>query len=112
MLGDNTCANPRLIKIAKIDQAHDSGMGSAEGNRELAEILVQRYQYLAVPRRMGKNLVVAWIGTPVPHPLHFVPDPFELRLCTGPDAAIEQEFQAAPSVMAGSMRSWPTMRRA
>lgn len=80
-------------------------MGSTKGNGELAEILVERYQYLAVLRCMSKDLVIAWIGVPVPDPLHLVPGPFELCLCTGPDAAIEQELQAASSVMAGSMRS-------
>ena len=54
---------------------------------------------------MGEDLIVARIGAPVPDPFHFVPSPLELVLCTGPDAAIEQELQAASSVMAGSMRS-------
>jgi hypothetical protein len=68
VLGDNTCANPRLIKIAKIDKAHDSGMGSTERNRKLAEILVERHEYLAVPRRMGENLVVT--GSVLQSPTH------------------------------------------
>lgn len=112
VLGDNASANRRLIQIAEIDEPDDTGMGSAERNRELAEILVERYQYLAVLRRMGKNLVVAWIGAPVPDAFHVVPGLLESLFRTRPDAATEQELQAASSVMAGSTRSWPTTRRA
>ena len=105
MLGEDTSADRRLLQIAKIDEPDDSGMGSAEGDRELAEILVEGYEYLAILRCVGEDLVVAWIGAPVPDPLHLVPSSFELCLCTGPDAAIEQKLQAASSVMAGSTRS-------
>jgi hypothetical protein len=112
VFSDDTSANRRLLQVAKIDEPDDSGMGSTEGDGEPAEILVERYQYFAVLRCMGENLVVAWVGAPVPDPLHLMPGPLELVLCTGPDAAIEQELQAASSVMASSMRSWPTTRRA
>ena len=111
-LGDDTSADRRLFQITEVDESDDSGMGSAEGDRKLAEILVERYEHLAVLRCVGENLVVAWVGAPIPDPLHRVPGPFQLVLCTGPDAAVQQELQAASSVMAGSMRSWPTTRRA
>jgi hypothetical protein len=58
-----------------------------------------------VLRGMGEDLFVARVGTPVSDPHHLVPGPLKLRLCTGPDASIEQELQAASSVMAGSTRS-------
>lgn len=104
-LSDDTSANWRLLQVAKIDEPDDSGVSSAQSDRELAEILVERYEYSAVLRCMGEDLVVAWVGAPVSDPFHLVPGPLELVLCTGPDAAIEQELQAASSVMAGSMRS-------
>ena len=80
-------------------------MGSAENDRELAEILIEGYQHLAVLRCMSEDLVVSWIDTPVADPLHLVPGPAKLLFCTGPDTAIKQELQAASSVIAGSMRS-------
>ena len=112
MLSDGTSANWRLLQVAEIDQSDESGVGSAERNRKLAEIFVESYQDLAVLRCVGEDLIVAWIGAPVPYPLHFVPGRLQLVLYTGPDAAIEQELQAASPVMAGSMRSGPTTRRA
>ena len=100
-----TQAQTGLLQIAKVDQPDDPGMGAAKGDRQLAEVLVKGDEYLAVLRRMSKDLVVAWIGAPVPNPLHRVPGPFQLVLCTGPDATVQQELQAASSVMAGSTRS-------
>lgn len=105
VLSDGTSAHRSLLKITKIDKPDDSGMGGAECDGEFAEILVKRYQHLAVLRRMPKNLFVARVSTPVADPLDFVPGPLQLIPCAGPDAAIEQELQAASSVMAGSMRS-------
>ena len=105
VLSDDTGAHRRLLQVAKINEPNDSRMGSAESNRQLAKILVERNQHLAVLRSMGQNLVVARIGAPVTDPLDFMSSPFQLCLCAGPDAAIEQGLQAASSVMAGSIRS-------
>ena len=105
MLSDRASADRRLLQVTKIDQPNEPGMGSAERNRELAEIFVESYEYLTVLRCVGEDLVIPRIGTPVPDPLHFVPGRLELILCAGPDAAIEQKLQAASSVMAGSIRS-------
>lgn len=74
-------------------------MGRAESDRERAEILVERDEDLAAFRSMSEDLFVA--RAPVSDPLDRVPSPLKLRLCTGPDASIEQELQAASSVMAG-----------
>lgn len=111
-LGDDTSAYSGLLQITKIDEPDDSRVGRTEGNRKLAEILVERDQYLPVSCRVGKDFVVSWIGRPVTYPLHLVPGPFEIYLGAGPDATVEQELQAASPVTAGSTRSWPTTRRA
>jgi hypothetical protein len=112
MLGDDTNADRRLLQIAEIDEPDYSGMGGAKGNRKLTEIFVECYQDLPVSRCVGEDFVISGVGGPVPDLLHRVPGCFELHLCAGPDAAVQQELQAASSVMAGSMRSWPTTRRA
>ena len=105
MLSNDTSANRRLLQIAKINEPHDSSMNGTEDDRKLAEILVERNEHLAVVRCMHEDLVVAWIGAPVPNPLHRVPGPFQLVFRTGPDTTVQQELQAASSVMAGSTRS-------
>jgi len=105
VLGDDASADRRLLQVAKIDKPNDSSMGSAEGDRQLAEVLVEGDEYLAVLRCVGEDLVVAWIGAPVSDPLYLVPGALEFCFCSRPDAAIEQELQAASSVTAGSTRS-------
>jgi hypothetical protein len=67
---------------------------------------------LGVLRRVSENLIVARIGAPISDPFHFMPHTLEFWLRTWPDAVIQQELQAASSVMMGSTRSWPTTRRA
>ena len=96
---------PVLAQGSENRQAGRFRKGGAERDREFAEILVEGYQYLAVLRRMPKNLLIARVSTPITDPLYFMPVPLQLIPCAGPDAAIEQELQAASSVMAGSMRS-------
>ena len=87
-------------------------MASTERHGKLAEILVERYEDLGVLRRARENFVVAGIGAPISYPFHFMPRALELRFRAGPDAAVQQELQAASSVTMGSTRSWPTTRRA
>jgi hypothetical protein len=105
VLGDDASADRSLLEIPEINEPHDSRMASAQSNCKLTEILVERNDYLAVLRGMGEDLSIARIDRPFSNPLYFVSGPFELLLCAWPDAAIEQELQAASSVMAGSMRS-------
>lgn len=112
VLSNNARTNWGLLEVAKVDEADDSGVDGSEGNRKLAEILVERHQHLTALCSVGKNLVVTRVAAPVSNPLHLVPGPLKLCLCPGPHAAIEQKLQAASSVMAGSIRSWPTTRRA
>jgi hypothetical protein len=70
MLGDDTCADRSLLQIAEIDEPHNSGMRSAKGHGQRAEILVESYDYLAVLCCVGKDLIIAWIGAPFPDPLY------------------------------------------
>jgi len=111
-LGNGADTNSRLFAIANIDKPDDPGMSGAKRDREPAEILVERHQYLPGARCMGKDFVVPWIGRPVADPIHLVPGALEFRPGARPDATVEQELQAAPLVIAGSTRSWPTTRRA
>lgn len=90
MFSDGVGANGRLLQVAKIHEPDDSCVCSSESYRELAEVLVERYEYLAVAGCVGEDFVVAWVGAPVSDPLHLMPGPLELRPCAGPDAAIEQ----------------------
>jgi hypothetical protein len=101
VLGDDASADRSLLEIPEINEPHDSRMASAQSNCKLTEILLERN----VLRGMGEDLSIARIDRPFSNPLYFVSGPFELLLCAWPDAAIEQELQAASSVMAGSMRS-------
>jgi hypothetical protein len=59
VLGNGTSANRGLFHVAKIDEPDDSGVGRAENDRELAEILIEGYQHLAVLRCMSEDLVIS-----------------------------------------------------
>jgi hypothetical protein len=87
-------------------------MASTERNSEFSKILVEGDEHLSVLCCMSEDLVVARVGAPISHPFHLVPYALKLWLRTWPDAVIQQELQAASSVMMGSTRSWPTTRRA
>lgn len=112
MLADDARANRPLFQITKIDEPDDASMAGTERNSEFSKVLVEGDEHLGVLCGMSEDLVIAGIGAPISHPFHFVPSLLELRLRTGPDAVIQQELQAASSVMMGSTRSWPTTRRA
>jgi hypothetical protein len=102
---DDTCANCCLLRVAKIDEPDDPRMVSAKSNGELAEILIKGYQDLGVLCGVGENLIIPRICAPITDPFLFVSRALELWLRTRPDAVIQQELQAASSVMMGSTRS-------
>jgi len=101
-----------LSLVTYVHQPYDAGVWPAERHRELAEVLVQGDDDLLMVRRVCEDFRVAGVGRPVANPLYFVSRACDLFLCSRPDAAIEQDPQAASSTMRGSTRSWPTTRRA
>lgn len=98
--------------MSNVNEPNNPGVLVAESDSELAEVLIERDDDLSIAHRMGEDFLVARVGAPVAHPLDLVSRTFDLTLRAGPDAAIEQDFQAALSAMRGSTRSCPTTRRA
>ena len=98
--------------MVDVHQANDPRVLAPECDYEFAEILVQRDDDLSVACGVGENFFVARIGGPITDPFDFMPRLFDLASRAGPDAAVEQNLQAAWSTIFGCTRSWPTTRRA
>ena len=98
--------------MAHVNEANDSSLGAAERDGELPEILVQRDDDLALGKRTGKYFLVARVGIPGACPFDFVAGGGDRVFCARPDAAVEQNLQAAMSVIRGCTLSFPTTRRA
>ena len=73
---------------------------------ELAEVLVEGQQDLAMLGSVCQNLLVTGVGRPIGNPFDFVSGCLEVGGCTAPDTRIEKyPHPPEDSVRTGSMRS-------
>ena len=81
--------------------------------RQLAEVLVERDQYLFLCGGRRQNLFIPGIRGPVADPLDVVTRRAQDRHGAAPHTGVEQNLhEIEDSSSAGSMRSCPTRRRA
>lgn len=112
ILPQHLLANRALLTRADVDQPHNAGMRQASPDREFAEILVERDEHTLFPVGLRQDLFITRVLRQIPGPQHVMSSCLKFRLGTAPHAGIEQQLHAADSIFRGSIRSWPTMRRA
>ena len=82
-------------------------------HRQLAEVLVERDQCLPVRGCRRQDSFIPGIPGPVADPLDFVTRGVQNSRGAAPHTGVEQNpHEPEDSTSAGSMRSWPTRRRA
>ena len=82
-------------------------------HRRLAEVLVERDQCLSVRGCRRQDSFIPGIPGPVADPLDIVTRSVQNSRGTAPHTGVEQNsHEPEDSTSAGSMRSWPTRRRA
>lgn len=97
----------------QVHEPHDSSMGTSKQDRQFAEVLVKRDDYLFLYGRRGQYTFVTRVVVPVADPLDVVTVRAQRRHGSTPHAGIEKDLhERADSTSAGSMRSFPTILRA
>ena len=95
-----------------VDESDNPGMRFAKNRRQFTEILVERDEDPRFTLRKREDRFVARIRRPIDCSDRMVTCRRERGARPRRDAGVEQEFQAAESMIAGSTRSRPTRRRA
>ena len=105
-------ADCRLLTGRNIDQTHNTAMRLPTHDGQLAEILVQSHQYAPLGMGPGQDFIITRILGPVTGPNDIVGRGPELGTGLAPNAGVEEHSHLLVSIVSGSIRSWPTCRRA
>ena len=110
---ENSGTHRPLVLRTQVHESYDSSMWTSMQHRQLAEVLVERDQCLSVRGCRRQDSFIPGILGPVADPLDIVTRGAQNSRGAAPHTGVEQNLhEPEDSTSAGSMRSWPTRRRA
>lgn len=101
-----------MLARAGVDETHNSTVGQTSADCQFAKVFVERNEYTLFPVRLRQDVFIAWVLRQITCPKYVVAGCLKLSSRPAPNTGIEQQLHAADSIFRGSIRSWPTMRRA
>lgn len=112
ILREHLLAYRALLAHADVDETHDAAVRQATSDRQFPEILVHRDEHALFSVRLRQDVFITWILRQIAGSQHVMAGCLKFSLGAAPNASIELQLHAADSILRGSIRSWPTMRRA